>query len=260
MKPDADQTTYSTYIFRGQTGYVVAPWLAAATNDWVYIRHSASVPPWIDDDVHLHTDAEEYFFVLEGELRLLIDGAVFTLRPYEALLVRPEVPHAVVGGRGPIEHFVLRMPAYDDRRSLGESPAESPPARNETARELAYDWGCRVPLAEGRHQNCWLFGVGKAHFHSDHICLAYLDLPTEASADASWRSHPHQLHLHRESWEYYTVLAGKKTLQIEEGLVEVNAGEILEVPPGVKHVLRAVETPYQGFTFRVPRRDDKVLF
>jgi mannose-6-phosphate isomerase-like protein (cupin superfamily) len=260
MKPTSDHRTYTKYAFRGQTGYIVAPWRAGATNDWVYIRHSASVPPWVDGDVHLHTDAEEYFFVFQGELRLLIDGVAFALRPYETLLVKPHVPHAVVGGTGPIEHFVLRMPAHDDRQSLGETPKEWPPARDETQRELACDWGCRVPLAEPRFQNCWLFGVGQARHHSDHICLAYLDLPTDESADANWRRHPHRLHSHRESWEYYTVLKGKKTLRIEDRTVEVSAGEILEVPAGVKHVARAIATPYQGFTFRVPRRDDKLVF
>jgi mannose-6-phosphate isomerase-like protein (cupin superfamily) len=121
------------------------------------------------------------------------------------------------------------------------------------------DWGCRVPLTEARFQNCWLFGFGEARFQSDHLSLAYLDFPTDQSADATWRRHPHQLHLHQESWEYYIVLAGKKTLQIEDHGVEISAGEILEVPPGVRHVARAIYTPYRGFTFRVPSSDDKVL-
>jgi mannose-6-phosphate isomerase-like protein (cupin superfamily) len=67
------------------------------------------------------------------------------------------------------------------------------------------------------------------------------------------------LHLHRESWEYYTVFAGSKTLQVEGQSVEIR-GEILEIPPGTKHVARAIHTPYEGFTFRVPRLDDKVEF
>jgi mannose-6-phosphate isomerase-like protein (cupin superfamily) len=256
----SEQKPYFRYTFRDQTGYVVAPWIPGVSHEWVAIGHSASLPPWVDGDVHLHTDGEEYFFVFQGELRLWIDGSVFTLRPYETLLVRPHVSHSMVGGRGPIEHFVLRMPAYDDRESVGEVPDDVPPATAEDARALERDWGCRVPLTKTRYQNCWLFGVGQARFRSDHICLAYLDLPTEKSADANWRSHPHQLHAHRESWEYYTVLRGKKTLRIDDTPVDIEAGEILEVPPGVKHTAEAIETPYQGFTFRAPRRDDKVVF
>jgi mannose-6-phosphate isomerase-like protein (cupin superfamily) len=92
------------------------------------------------------------------------------------------------------------------------------------------------------------------------VSLAYLDFPTDESADASWRSHPHQLHLHRESWEYYVVIAGNQALLIEDHLVEISAGEILEVSPGIRHVARSIGTPHQGFTLRVPRLDDKVVF
>jgi hypothetical protein len=45
---------------------------------------------------------------------------------------------------------------------------------------------------------------------------------------------------------------------VEEELVEISEGEILAVPPQAKHVLHATHTPFEGFTFRVPRLDDKV--
>lgn len=92
------------------------------------------------------------------------------------------------------------------------------------------------------------------------MCLAYLSFPTDESSNAGRQSHSHRLHLHKESWEYYTVLRGTRILQVEEELVEIDAGEILEVPPQVKHVLHATRTPFEGFTFRVPRLDDKVEF
>jgi mannose-6-phosphate isomerase-like protein (cupin superfamily) len=258
VKAMSDQTTYARYTFQDYTGYVVAPWVSGVTHNWAAIRHSALVRPWVDRDVHLHTEAEEYFFVFQGELRLWVDGSVFTLGPHETLLVRPHVPHSIVGRRGPIEHFVLRMPAYDDRQSLGEVSAEVPPATAEEERALERDWGCRVPLMETCYQNCWLFGVGRARFHSEHMCLAYLSFPTAESVDAD--GHPHRLHLHQESWEYYTVMCGARILQIEEEMVEVKAGEILEVPPRTRHVLHGTRTPCEGFTFRVPRLDDKIEF
>jgi mannose-6-phosphate isomerase-like protein (cupin superfamily) len=234
----------------------VAPWLPGAAQEVVAIRHSASVPPWADGDVHLHTEAEEYFFLFQGELRLLVAGAALTLRPYEALMVRPGVPHAVVGGSGPIEHFVLRMPARHDRQSQGPLSPGPLLEVDESRRAFESDWGCRVPLAEAKYQNCWLFGVGQAHFPSDQICLAYLHFPTTETVAAD--GHPHRLHLHRASWEYYTVLRGRRVIQVEEELVEISEGEILAVPPQAKHVLHATHTPFEGFTFRVPRLDDKV--
>jgi mannose-6-phosphate isomerase-like protein (cupin superfamily) len=122
------------------------------------------------------------------------------------------------------------------------------------------DWGCRAPLSLPEFQNCWLFGVGQARFLSDRMCLAYLNFPTIESANANRQRHHHQMHLHTESWEYYVVLQGVKILQIEDELVEVEAGEILEVPPYTGHVLRETVTPFEGFTFRYPRLDDKVEY
>jgi mannose-6-phosphate isomerase-like protein (cupin superfamily) len=257
-KTASSQTSTSKYTFRDRTGYIVAPWISGVTHELATIRHSAFVSPWVDRDIHLHSDSEEYYFLFEGELQLLVDGSVFTVKPWEVLMVRPRVSHAVVGGTGPIEHFVVRMPAPDDRQAVGEIPSQLSSVSDEVERELQFDWGCRVPLTEVRYQNCWLFGVGQAHFHSDYICLAYLNFPKAKSAKVD--RHRHRLHLHQESWEYYTVLRGTRILQVEEELVEINEGEILEVPPRVKHVLHATHTPFEGFTFRVPRLNDKVEF
>ena len=172
-----------------------------------------------------------------------------------------QVPHAVVGGKGPIEHFVIRLPALDDRQSVSSIPPRLVLAADEARRELQSAWGSRAPLTEARYQNCWVFGVGRARLHSEHMCLAYLSYPTDESAEANyWGCHPHRLHLHQKSWEYYTALKGQKVLQIEDQYVEINAGETLEIPPGVRHVARALHTPYEGFTFRTPRLDDKVEF
>jgi len=55
------------------------------------------------------------------------------------------------------------------------------------------------------------------------------------------------------------VLKGTKTLRIEDELVEIEAGEMLDVPPQVKHTLHSRQAPYEGFTLRVPvALDDKV--
>ncbi len=253
-----DHRTFSRITFRGRTGHIVAPWISGAGYAPAIIRHSAAVPPWNDHDIHLHTDSEEYYFVFQGELHVLVDGATMTLKPHEALMIKPGVPHAVVGGMGPIEHFVLRMLAAEDRRAVGRIPAGHAAIVGESERALRAEWGCRVPLTGARYQNCWLFGAGQAHFHSDVMCLAYLDFPSAESLGTD--RHSHRLHLHRESWEFYVVLRGTRVLRIEQELVNVSAGEVLAVPPQVKHVLQRTQTPLKGFTFRVPLLNDKVEF
>jgi mannose-6-phosphate isomerase-like protein (cupin superfamily) len=150
------------------------------------------------------------------------------------------------------------MPAAEDRQVMDRTPGDAAAVAEWGKRVLQREWGCRVPLAEARYQNCWLFGVGQAHFRSDVMCLAYLDFPSAESLGAD--DHRHRLHLHRESWEFYVVLQGTRVLRIEQELAEVSAGEVLAVPPRVKHVLHGTETPFVGFTFRTPLLNDKVEF
>ena len=85
-----------------------------------------------------------------------------------------------------------------------------------------------------------------------------MNLPTAESVNTSRASHNHRLHLHKESYEYYAVLLGSRILQIEDDFVEVNEGEIVEVPPNVGHVEQATYAPFKGFTMRVPQLPDKV--
>jgi len=257
---------YSRYTFDDYSGYLIHP--DDAAHPFLAVRHSARVSPWADSDVHAHRLSEEHCLLLYGCLWFFVAGSVLTLRPAEILVVKPDVPHAVIRGEGSIEHFGFRAPAPSDRRSLGAVgdrpelgalPANLPPITDEDQRELRCDWGYRIPLGDARNVNCWVLGLGAARFHSPHFLFAYLDFPTPEAANAGLGTR-HRLHLHRESWEYYVVLAGAKTLQIDAEAVTIRAGEMLEVCPGVRHALSSRQAPYRGFTFRVPLRDDKVEY
>jgi mannose-6-phosphate isomerase-like protein (cupin superfamily) len=207
----------------------------------------------------VHRESEEYYILLQGELQFVVAGSAIGLRAREILIVRPRVPHAVVGGRGPIEHFGLRAPALEDKRPVRELHERHASATEERGRALREKWGYRIPLETAENQNCWLIGAGKARFHSSHLVLAYLDLRTAEAANAGIGTR-HRLHFHEKSWEYYAVLKGTKILQIEDQIVTAEAGDILEVPPRVRHTLRERQAPYEGFTFRVPvELDDKVV-
>jgi mannose-6-phosphate isomerase-like protein (cupin superfamily) len=247
------------YRFEGRSGYIVHPARSGASQRWLAIGHTASAAPWADPGIHLHRDSEEYDLLLRGTLRILVAGALLTLRPKEMLMVEPGVPHAIVGGEGSIEHFGLRAPVLDDKAVLGEIPPELPQSVEETARELRGDWGARIPLPAKVNQNRWLVGYGAARFPSAHLVLAYLNLPTVESASAGLGTR-HRLHYHTRSWEYYVVLRGRRRLQVGEELVELGSGEILEVPPRVPHTLRGQQDPYEGLTLRVPvlTHSDKV--
>jgi mannose-6-phosphate isomerase-like protein (cupin superfamily) len=245
------------YLFRGRSGYIVHPANGNCAHELIAVGHTAFIEPWSDSEVHLHDASEELYFLLNGELSFWVAGSLLTLRPREILLVRPQVPHAIVGGRGLIEHMGMRAPVRPDKRKVGEIPQRLPAAA-ERGRELRAEWGFRASLASPEYHNCWLIGQGSAKFAADHLALAYLKFATTEAANAGLGTR-HRLHFHERSWEYYCVLAGSKSLQIGNELLTVQAGELLEVAPRVSHTLHSREAPFEGFTFRVPvLLDDKI--
>jgi mannose-6-phosphate isomerase-like protein (cupin superfamily) len=245
---------YARYTFVNHSGYLIHPQLGG--HDWLALGHTANHEPWVDAAVHRHAVAEELYFLRQGKLWFVVGDAVITLGAGEILMVRPQVAHAIVGGAGQIEHFGLRAPALADKEELGPIPADRSPAY-EGERELRAEWGFRASLASPANHNCWLIGQGAARFHSESLALAYLRFATHDAANAGLGTR-HRLHYHRRSWEYYCVLAGGKTLQIEDELVTIGAGDLVEVNPGTSHTLHGRQAPFEGLTVRVPvTLDDK---
>jgi mannose-6-phosphate isomerase-like protein (cupin superfamily) len=240
------------FDFQKATGYVVSH-----PQGLIAIGHTASVPPWNDPKIHQHNHSEEYYFLLKGQLEIFVRDFQITLHPNEILMVKSGIPHAIVGGEGKIEHFGIRTPALDDKQVVGELEKDAP-RLYENERLISDEWGHRISLDMPQHKNCWLIGAGSALYQSEHLIMAYLDFPTKETANAGIGTR-HQLHLHQKSWEYYVVLKGEKILLIENSQVAIHAGEILAVPPNVKHTLHSRQAPYQGFTIRVPvELNDKI--
>lgn len=244
---------YSRHHFTDTTGYIFDH-----PQKLIAMRHSASVTPWSDPNIHQHNLSEEYYFLRKGQLEFLIRDFRLTLHPNEIIMVKPEVPHAILGGTGRIEHFGIRAPTADDKQIVGELEKDVS-LLFERERLISEEWGHRIPLGMPQHKNCWLIGAGSALYKSQHLILAYLDFRTEEAANAGIGTR-HQLHLHQKSWEYYVVLEGEKTLLIEDAKVTIRAGEMIEVPPNVRHTLHSRAAPYQGFTIRVPvELNDKIV-
>ncbi len=239
-----EKELFSLSQFANQTGYLFQ-------HEQLALGHTAQAPPWSDPAVHLHQIAEEAYLLLQGQLVFLVGQLTLTLRPGELLLVKPQIPHAIVGGQGKIEHIGLRAPGRRDKEVVGEIPGQPLPPTAEATRELGGDWGYRIPLNQPENQTCWLLGFGQSRFLSDQMILAWLNFPTFEAANAGLGTR-HRPHLHQQSWEYYGVLEGTKTLLLENELVTLSAGELLGVPPGVCHNLHGRQAPYRGFTLRVP--------
>lgn len=249
---------YTKYLFHGRSGGIVDQRVEPVPHNFLVLGHTASIPPWSDPNLHIHQHSEEFYLLLHGELEFYIAGARLTLQPHELLFVLPGVPHAVIGGRGRIEHFGFRAPSGNDKQVVSEIPVWIPSV-DESDRELRREWGCRIALSSPENQNCWLVGWGAVKQQSKHLILAYLNFPTQEQANAGIGTRL-RMHYHREAWEYYVALQGRKVLQIEDALVNVDAGEILGVPPRVRHNVHRRDAPYEGFTIRVPitGENDKV--
>jgi mannose-6-phosphate isomerase-like protein (cupin superfamily) len=251
-------SNYTKYIFQNRSGGIVDSRVTPVAHDLFVMGHTACVSPWKDPDVHLHQQSEEFYLVLQGTLELYIAGICVEVQPGELLMVLPQVPHAVIGGQGKIEHFGFRAPAVNDKRPVSDIPSGILSV-GQGERAIKAVWGDRIPLTTIENQNCWLLGWGAAKYPSRHLILAYLNFPNLEAANAGIGTRL-RMHYHQASWEYYIALKGSKVLQIEDELVHVDAGEILEVPPMVRHNIYHRQAPYEGFTIRVPLvgEDDKV--
>ena len=128
------------YTFQGNSGYLVNQAL-------IGLGHTALVKPWSDSHVHKHELSEEYYFLRKGILTFLVLDLLITLQPNEILMVKPNVPHAIVSGKGEIEHFGIRVPSASDKQILGQLPQETPIIYEEE-RFIADEWGYRIPLNE----------------------------------------------------------------------------------------------------------------
>lgn len=249
------QPGHTMYRFDGFSGYLVAP--PESAHSFLSIRHTAAVQPWSDPDIHIHTDSEEYYLLLQGVLRFIIEDRIYSLHPREILGVQKGVPHTVIGGEGPIEHFGFRAPAIADRQSFPANPSKVGELVEDSQRDIAKAWGFRASLNQLDNCNCWLIGKGEAKHDSDKFLLAFLDFPSQEQAIAGLGTRL-RTHRHMQSWEYYLCLNGSKTLQIDEQKIEVHAGEMVEVHPGTRHNVIDRCAPYLGATLKAPLLNDKV--
>jgi mannose-6-phosphate isomerase-like protein (cupin superfamily) len=241
----------SKYTYPAKSGYTIGPGTPNVRQNLIAIGHTDSIPPWCDPAVHLHLGSDEYFILRRGVLKFWIADQLISLMPDEIIMIKAEVPHAIVGGEGPISHIGVRAPSLKDKQISSNIPESFPPLSNNSVRELRCDWGNRIPLKDPKNQNCWLIGVDQTRFLSQHIILAYMNYRTNPEANAGIGTR-HRPHLHTHSWEYYLVLKGSEILQVSYEFITVNPGEILEIPPGVCHVLHSCDAPFEAFTIRVP--------
>lgn len=103
---------------------------------WHLLRHDAlsviaeRMPPGTAEVRHRHALAEQFFYVLSGELTIEREGTVSALTPGVGLSIPPGVAHEVRNAGGAAAEFLVvsRPPSHGDRQAAPRSPRDDNPA------------------------------------------------------------------------------------------------------------------------------------
>lgn len=97
------QPRHKRYYFDVGIGSVV---LTGADTGGAYCVIEASLAPGIGVPRHTHTREDESYYVLSGELELIVEGKVFVLRAGDSLMAPHDIPHQIRNS-GSIENQYL---------------------------------------------------------------------------------------------------------------------------------------------------------
>jgi mannose-6-phosphate isomerase-like protein (cupin superfamily) len=78
------------------------------------------MPPGTEEQRHLHLRATQFFYVLEGELTIVVDGSPQLIGPRQGLEILPGQPHQALNQSGGDVHFLVmsQPPGHGDRHPL----------------------------------------------------------------------------------------------------------------------------------------------
>ena len=77
------------------------------------------IPPNCMSKLHYHPVAEETYYILKGQGRLVIDNVVFIVGPGDAVLVQQNEKHQIFNiGEEDLEFLVICAPAWEPDNSV----------------------------------------------------------------------------------------------------------------------------------------------
>ena len=92
------------YYFDVGIGSVV---LTGADTGGGYCLIEASLAPGIGVPRHMHTREDEAYYVLSGELEVIVGGKVFVLKAGDSLMAPRDIPHQIRNSGGAENHYLL---------------------------------------------------------------------------------------------------------------------------------------------------------
>jgi mannose-6-phosphate isomerase-like protein (cupin superfamily) len=221
------------------------------------------VDPWQDPNFHHHTVSLELYLLVKGEMWHIVNNIPIRMKGCSLLVVMPGVSHSVIGGRGKISHYGMKIPHSSDKKIIDESPKnldilmKKVSSIKETI-NLNPSLGFYIDFNKKENQNRWILGYGEAMFETYVLSLAYMNFQTEA--DFKSDNHLNELHVHTKSTEWYLTIEGIQKLTVDHQEVSVKEGNLLRVNKNISHKLLYYSYPFKGVTIRTPNvSNDKVV-
>jgi quercetin dioxygenase-like cupin family protein len=72
-----------------------------------YCLIEASLAPGVGVPRHMHTREDESYYVLSGELEVIVGGKVFVLKAGDSLMAPRDIPHQIRNSGGAENHYLL---------------------------------------------------------------------------------------------------------------------------------------------------------
>ncbi|NHJ49149.1 MAG: cupin domain-containing protein [Asgard group archaeon] len=253
---------FHLYNLHDKGGWLLSPTYDDKFNsNFIQFGRTNFLDPWSDPAIHYHTTSQELYLVMHGELWLKVGDSSVVLKERNLLLVQPGIPHAVVGGKGSIQHFGLKIPCISDEkivvREVTQYEKNSKPLFIDS-KDLDPKEGFIADFTQDDYRNCWVFGFGIAKYLTDEFSLAYMVFKDE-NEDTSLENY-NDYHLHNSSEEWYFTFKGSQEILVNDENVVVSEGNLLRIGSGIPHKINKRQYPFEGMVLRAPlTRDDKVV-
>lgn len=85
-------------------------------------RHSVAymiVPPGKSSLLHYHPEAEESYYILQGEARMLLGDEEAIILPDQVILISPQKPHKIINiGKSDLVFLAVCVPAWESTNTV----------------------------------------------------------------------------------------------------------------------------------------------
>ncbi|MHA1952844.1 MAG: hypothetical protein ACXAAM_04180 [Candidatus Heimdallarchaeaceae archaeon] len=211
--------------------------------------------PWQDPNFHSHTVSLEVYFLIEGEFWVVVDDIPIVMKGRSLLLIQPGISHSIIGGKGKIQHFGMKIPHQEDEKIIDKKHRDISSMLDlmkddNMENNLDPSIGFFVDLNKKKNQNTWQVGIGHAFYYTEEFCLAYVNLQSEEGLRAV--DHKETYHYHKQSTEWYLTLKGEQNFLIDGDNLTTKASTLLKVNEGTPHKVISRKYPFEGVTIKTP--------